>query len=36
MNSQYSKAMLKDMPIGEPVLSLEKDLNKIYNKKNIL
>jgi hypothetical protein len=30
MNSQYPKAMLNDMPIGEPVLSLEKDLNKIF------
>jgi|SRR6266404_7412156 len=30
MNSQYPKAMLLDMPIGEPVLSFEKDLNKIF------
>jgi hypothetical protein len=30
MNSQYPKAMLNDMPVGEPVLSLEKDLNKIF------
>ena len=30
MNSQYAKAMLNDMPIGNPVLSLEKDLNKIF------
>ena len=30
MNSQYPKAMLNDMPVGEPVLSLEKDLDKIF------
>ena len=30
LNSQYSKAMLEDMPIGDPVLSLETDLNKIF------
>jgi len=30
LNSQYSKAMLNDMPIGDPVLSLETDLNKIF------
>ena len=30
INSQYPKAMLNDMPIGDPVLSLEKDLNKIF------
>ena len=30
INSQYSKAMLNDMPVGEPILSLEKDLNKIF------
>jgi hypothetical protein len=30
INSQYSKAMLEDMPIGDPVLSLETDLNKIF------
>jgi hypothetical protein len=30
MNSQYPKAMLNDMPEGNPVLSLEKDLNKIF------
>lgn len=30
MNSQYAKAMLEDMPIGDPVLSLETDLNKIF------
>ena len=30
INSQYPKAMLIDMPIGDPVLSLETDLNKIF------
>ena len=30
INSQYSKAMLEDMPVGDPVLSLESDLNKIF------
>lgn len=30
MNSQYPKAMLKDMPIGNPVLSLENNLEKIF------
>jgi hypothetical protein len=30
MNSQYAKAMLNDMPVGDPVLSLETDLNKIF------
>jgi len=30
MNSQYPTAMLNDMPVGEPVLSLENDLNKIF------
>ena len=30
MNSQYAKAMLNDMPIGNPILSLEKDLDKIF------
>ena len=30
MNSQYPSAMLKDMPTGNPVLSLETDLNKIF------
>jgi DNA polymerase type B, organellar and viral len=30
INSQYSKAMLHDMPVGGPVLSLETDLNKIF------
>jgi len=30
MNSQYPAAMLKDMPVGDPILSLEKDINKIF------
>lgn len=30
MNSQYSKAMLNDMPVGDPLLSLEKNLNNIF------
>ena len=30
MNSQYPTAMLNDMPVGNPTLSLEKDLNKIF------
>lgn len=30
MNSQYPAAMMFDMPVGEPTLSLEKDLNKIF------
>jgi hypothetical protein len=30
MNSQYSKAMLNDRPVGDPVLSLETDLDKIF------
>lgn len=30
MNSQYPQAMLNDMPMGNPVLTLEKDLNKIF------
>lgn len=30
MNSQYPRAMLNDMPVGNPTLSLEKDLNKIF------
>jgi len=30
MNSQYPKAMLNDMPVGEPVLTLESDLDKIF------
>ena len=30
MNSQYSKAMLNDMPVGSPILSLENNLNNIF------
>jgi hypothetical protein len=30
INSQYPKAMLNDMPIGDPILSLETDLDKIF------
>jgi len=30
VNSQYSKAMLNDMPVGEPVLSLETNLERIF------
>jgi hypothetical protein len=30
MNSQYPKAMLNDMPIGNPTLSLETNLDKIF------
>lgn len=30
INSQYPKAMLNDMPVGDPVLSLETDLSKIF------
>jgi hypothetical protein len=30
VNSQYPAAMLNDMPIGEPILSLETDLDKIF------
>jgi hypothetical protein len=30
LNSQYPTAMLQDMPVGDPVLSLETDLNKIF------
>lgn len=30
MNSQYPKAMLNDMPIGNPVLSLETNLDNIF------
>jgi hypothetical protein len=30
LNSQYPRAMLNDMPVGDPVLSLETDLNKIF------
>jgi len=30
LNYQYPKAMLQDMPIGNPVLSLETNLDKIF------
>jgi len=30
INSQYPAAMLQDMPIGDPVLSLETNLDKIF------
>lgn len=30
MNSQYSKAMMNDMPIGDPVLSLDTNLDNIF------
>ncbi len=30
MNSQYSKAMLNDMPIGDPILTLENNLDNIF------
>jgi|SRR5882757_3590201 len=30
INSQYPAAMLNDMPMGEPKLSLETDINKIF------
>ena len=30
INSQYPTAMLNDMPIGDPVLSLETNINKIF------
>jgi len=30
MNSQYPKAMLNDMPVGDPVFSLETDIDKIF------
>jgi DNA polymerase type B, organellar and viral len=30
MNSQYPNAMLKDMPTGNPILTTEKDLNKLF------
>ena len=30
MNSQYSTAMLNDVPVGEPTLSLETDLDNIF------
>ena len=30
INSQYPTAMLQDMPVGDPILSLETDLNNIF------
>ena len=30
MNSQYPTAMLQDMPVGDPILSLENNLDKIF------
>jgi len=30
INSQYSKAMLNDMPVGDPILSLETNLDNIF------
>jgi len=30
VNSQYPKAMLNDMPLGDPILSLENNLDKIF------
>jgi DNA polymerase type B, organellar and viral len=30
MNSQYPNAMLEDMPIGNPIFTTEKDLDKIF------
>lgn len=30
INSQYPKAMLNDMPVGNPVLTLETNLDKIF------
>jgi hypothetical protein len=30
VNSQYSKAMLEDMPVGDPTLSLETNLDSIF------
>lgn len=30
MNSQYPNAMMKDMPTGNPILTTEKDLNKLF------
>lgn len=30
MNSQYPKAMLEDMPVGNPILTTETDLFKIF------
>ena len=30
LNSQYPAAMLQDMPIGDPILSIEKNLDRIF------
>ena len=30
MNSQYPNAMLKDMPLGNPIFTTENDLNNIF------
>lgn len=30
MNSQYPKAMLNDMPVGEPILTNERDINNFF------
>lgn len=30
LNSQYPKAMLNDMPVGDPILSLETNLDNIF------
>jgi hypothetical protein len=30
INSQYSTAMLNDMPLGDPLLSLETNLDNIF------
>jgi hypothetical protein len=30
MNSQFPRAMLNDMPVGNPVLSLETNLDNIF------
>ena len=35
MNSQYPYAMLNDMPVGDPMYSTEKDLNKIHENSTV-
>lgn len=30
VNSQYPHAMFMDMPVGNPIISQEKDLNKFF------
>jgi hypothetical protein len=30
VNSQYPNAMLMDMPVGNPIITLEKDINKLF------